>query len=75
MPRKKKDPDSKKIQFGESRERQAEEFKAIESRAANPHFQPGSIHDHRAIDALDYDRWEQQRLERKAKNHTLNPYR
>jgi hypothetical protein len=63
MPRKKKpDPESKKVQFGESK-------------AANPHFQPGSIHDKRAIDALDYDRWERQRLERKSKNHTLDPYR
>jgi len=77
MPRKKKEkePESKKVQFGESRHIPSEEFKRIESKAANPHFQPGSIHDHRAIDALDYDRWEQQRLERKAKNHTLNPYR
>jgi hypothetical protein len=76
MPRKKKpDPESKKVQFGESRERQSEDFKAIESKAANPYFQPGSIHDKRAIDALDYDRWERQRLERKSKNHTLDPYR
>jgi len=47
----------------------------IEKKAANPHFKPGSIHQNRFIDPLDYERWKRQRLERKSQNHTLNPYR
>jgi hypothetical protein len=62
------------LQFGESRTNH-EDIKAIEQKAANHHFKPGSIHSQRAIDALDYDRWERQRAERKAKNNTLDPYR
>ena len=62
------------LQFGESRTNR-EEIKAIEQKAANHFFKPGSTHQGRAIDALDYDRWEAQRAARKAKNNTLDPYR
>ena len=47
----------------------------FEAKAANAHFKPGSIHSGRYVDPYDYQRWEQQRLERKQKKHTLNPYR
>jgi len=47
----------------------------LESKAGTPHFKPGSFRDGRYIDPLDYDRWEQQRQERKAKNNTIDPYR
>lgn len=71
MPRKKK---PEELQFGEPRINH-QEIKAAEEKAANSHFKPGIIHSQRAVDALDYDRWERQRLERKAKNQTLDPYR
>lgn len=76
MPRKKK-TEPKQYEFGELRQdsHYRETQKAIESKAANAHFKPGSTHQNRAIDPLDYDRWERQRQERKSKNHTLDPYR
>ena len=47
----------------------------IENKAANNQFKPGSVQWGRYIDPNDYDRWERQRMERKAKNQTLDPYR
>jgi len=49
--------------------------KVIFDKAANHHFRPGSMHQQRYVDPLDYERWEQQRLARKKKRHTLDPYR
>jgi hypothetical protein len=62
------------LQFGEARANH-EDIKKIEQKAANHFFKPGSIHQGRAIDALDYDRWEAQRAARKAKNNTIDPCR
>jgi hypothetical protein len=62
------------LQFGEARADHAD-IKAIEQKAANASFKPGSIHQGRAVDPLDYDFWLNERAKRKAKNHTLDPYR
>lgn len=65
---------SKKELFGES-PADIKAIKAIQDKAANAHFQPGAMHLGRAIDPLDYDKWERQRAARKAKNNTIDPNR
>lgn len=50
-------------------------MKEVAKRAAAPMFRPGNIIEGRYIDPGDYEKWEQQRLERKRKNHKLDPYR
>lgn len=62
------------LQFGEARANH-EDIKAIEQKAANASFKPGAIHQGRAVDPLDYDRWEAQRAARKARNNTIDPHR
>lgn len=47
----------------------------IAAKAAAHIFRPGNMVNHRTVDPHDYDNWEQQRLARKRRNHTLNPYR
>ena len=47
----------------------------IRKKAADHKLRPGSFCEKRWIDPLDYDRWEQSRINRKKKNHTLDPYR
>jgi hypothetical protein len=47
----------------------------IAQKAGDHHLRPGAMHQNRYIDPLDYERWEKSRAERKAKKHTLDPYR
>lgn len=65
------------LEFGEVRANPSdrEAAKAIAKQAANPSFKPGALIQFRHVDPLDYARWERQRAARKAKNHTINPYR
>lgn len=58
---------------GDCRDKEAE--RKIAAKAAAHIFRPGNVVNHRTVDPNDYETWERQRLERKRRNHTLNPYR
>jgi hypothetical protein len=69
----------KKIQFGEEKrdgKEVCEAKKAINARSGCPNeIRLESMVQSRYVSPEDFDRWEQQRLERKRKRHTLDPYR
>ena len=69
----------KKIQFGEEKLPNAAEFaekmKELNRKSGCRDIRIDSVCEGRVVAPDDFDRWEQQRRARKAKNNTLDPYR
>lgn len=69
----------KKIQFGEEKRPDAKEFaeklKELNKQSGCRELRIDSICQGRTVAPDDFERWEQQRLARKSKRYTLNPYR